>query len=149
MRTSPEPQEQYWEPEWDSHESYREPEPYREPEREPRERYREPDRERREPSADRGTRFHGPSADGIGRTVQVISALIALVFVLHIVFVMTAANQGNDFVAFVYSVAKFFVFGLGDVFTPNDAMIGVALNYGLAAIIYLVVGRIIARALKR
>jgi len=41
------------------------------------------------------------------------------------------------------------VLGLGDVFTPEDATIGVVLNYGLAALIYLVAGRIIAKALKR
>lgn len=78
-----------------------------------------------------------------------LTALISLVFVLHIVFVVTGANQENDFVAFTYGTAKFFVFGLGDVFTPGDATIGVVLNYGLAALIYLFAGRIIARALKR
>lgn len=97
----------------------------------------------------RGDRFRGPSADTIGRLIQVLTALISLVFVLHIVFVVTGANQANDFVAFTYGTAKFFVLGLGDVFTPGDATIGVILNYGLAALIYLFAGRIIARALKR
>jgi hypothetical protein len=91
----------------------------------------------------------GPSADAIGRTIQVLTALISLVFVLHVVFVIARANQSNGFVAFTYATAKFFVLGLGDVFTPNDATIGVILNYGLAAVIYLVAGQIIARALKR
>lgn len=77
------------------------------------------------------------------------TGLIALAFLLHIVFVVTDANQGNDFVSFTYDVAKVFVFGLGDVFTPEDATIGVVLNYGLAAIIWLFAGRIVARALKR
>ncbi|MCI2421582.1 hypothetical protein MOQ72_29530 [Saccharopolyspora sp. K220] len=129
---------------------YREPERDRHRDRDPypqRHRERDPYEERR--SADRGDRFHGPSADAIGRTIQVLSALISLVFVLHIVFVVTGANQSNDFVSFTYSTAKFFVLGLGDVFTPEDATIGVVLNYGLAAVIYLVAGRIIARALKR
>lgn len=124
---------------------------YREPERD---RYRD-DYDRRERDRDRDydrrdrDRFHGPSADAIGRTVQVLSALIALVFVLHIIFSVTGANQDNDFVAFTYGTAKFFVLGLGDVFTPGDATIGLVLNYGLAALIYLFAGRIIARALRR
>lgn len=106
---------------------------------------------RRERSPRRGAseRFRGPSADGIGRTIQICTALISLMFVLHVVFVVSGANQDNGFVSFAYSVAKFFVFGLGDVFTPGDATIGVVLNYGLAAIIYLVGGRIVARALTR
>ncbi|TDC95977.1 hypothetical protein E1161_03680 [Saccharopolyspora aridisoli] len=78
-----------------------------------------------------------------------VSALIALVFVLHIIFSVTGANQDNDFVAFTYGTAKFFVLGLGDVFTPGDATIGLVLNYGLAALIYLFAGRIIARALRK
>ncbi|MEV0085858.1 hypothetical protein [Saccharopolyspora sp. NPDC050642] len=125
--------------------------PYREPERD---RYRESRADRHrdrdyDDRRDRGPRFQGPSADTIGRVIQVFTALIALVFVLHIIFSVAGANQDNDFVAFTYGVAKFFVFGLGDVFTPDDATIGLILNYGLAALIYLFAGRIIARALKR
>jgi hypothetical protein len=117
-------------------------------------RYQERDRDRdydehRYADRDRGDRFRSPSADAIGRTIQVLTALISLVFVLHVVFVIARANQSNGFVSFTYGTAKFFVLGLGDVFTPNDATIGVILNYGLAAVIYLVAGRIIARALKR
>ncbi|MEV0705549.1 hypothetical protein AB0I53_47620 [Saccharopolyspora sp. NPDC050389] len=147
---------------------YRDPEPYRDHYRDDAydDRYREPERDRHRESRadrhrdrdrdrdyddrrDRGPRFNGPSADTIGRLIQVFTALISLVFVLHIIFVVTGANQENDFVAFTYGTAKFFVLGLGDVFTPGDATIGVILNYGLAALIYLFAGRIIARALKR
>lgn len=84
----------------------------------------------------------------MGRLIQLFTGLIALVFVLHIIFVVTGANDANSFVPFVYSVARFFVFGLGDVFQPGDATIGVVLNYGLASIIYLALGRIVARALR-
>ncbi|MGW1676483.1 hypothetical protein [Saccharopolyspora sp. NPDC002376] len=118
-----------------------EPPQERRRDRQPREeRYRDDDRE---------SRFSGPSADTIGRLIGVFTGLIALIFVLHVIFVVTGANQDNSFVSFTYGTAKFFVFGLGDVFQPGDATIGVVLNYGLAALIYLFGGRIIARALKR
>ena len=64
----------------------------------------------------------------------------------------TAGNAritNNSFVQFVYVLAKVFVLGFGDVFTPNDAKIGLVLNYGLAALMYLVIGKLIARALRR
>lgn len=158
---------------WDEFASEQEPPPretHREPVRErPRERRSDPDwdldrspswgddddRDRRRGRRDRpprrgfSERFRGPSADSIGRIIQIGTALISLMFVLHIIFVVSGANQDNGFVSFAYSVAKFFVFGLGDVFTPGDATIGVVLNYGLAALIYLVGGRIVARALTR
>jgi hypothetical protein len=85
----------------------------------------------------------------IANTIRVATALIALDFVLHIVFTLFGANQNSGFVAFVYGVAKVFVFGFGDVFTPGDATIGLIANYGLAAIVYLVVGRILYRTLRR
>lgn len=84
----------------------------------------------------------------IANVIWTASTLIALVFVLHIVFTLFHANQNSGFVAFVYGVAKVFVFGFGDVFTPNDATIGLIANYGLAAIVYLVVGRILYRTLR-
>jgi hypothetical protein len=84
----------------------------------------------------------------IANTIRVVTALIALVFVLHIVFTLFSANQNSGIVAFVYGVAKIFVFGFGDVFTPSDAKIGLVVNYGLAAIVYLVVGRLIYRTLR-
>jgi hypothetical protein len=82
-------------------------------------------------------------------TIHVVTALIALIFVLHVVFVLFGANQRSGIVSFVYLMAKVFVLGFGDVFTPSDAKIGLVLNYGLATIIYLVVGQLIARTLRR
>ncbi|TYC20826.1 hypothetical protein FXF52_29275 [Micromonospora sp. MP36] len=74
---------------------------------------------------------------------------VAFIFALHIFFSLAKANQSNGFVEFVYVLAKVFVLGFGDVFTPNDAKVGLVLNYGLAALVYLVVGRLIARALRQ
>ncbi len=85
----------------------------------------------------------------LGTVIHVAAGVIATIFVLHIVFVLFGANQGSGFVSFVYGTAKVLVFGFGDVFTPGDATIGLVLNYGLAAIVYLVVGRLLAGALRR
>ncbi|MPZ00752.1 MAG: hypothetical protein GEU97_22805 [Actinophytocola sp.] len=78
-----------------------------------------------------------------------MTGFAAAVFLLHILFVVFEANQGNPFVSFVYSIAKTLVLGLGDVFTPDDWKIGVVLNYGFAALVWLIVGRLIVRALRR
>ncbi|GAB3299653.1 hypothetical protein GCM10027563_44000 [Parasphingorhabdus pacifica] len=85
----------------------------------------------------------------IATVVQLFTGLIATVFVLHIVFVIAGANQGSGIVSFVYGTAKVFVLGFGDVFTPGDATMGLVLNYGLAAIVYLVLGKVVAGALRR
>ncbi|WP_433291682.1 hypothetical protein ACQPZQ_02695 [Pseudonocardia sp. CA-142604] len=109
---------------------------YRQPEESPLEYQRERDRR-----SDRTTL--------IANTIRVATALIALVFVLHIVFTLFGANPNSGIVGFVYGAARIFVFGFGDVFTPGDATIGLIVNYGLAAIVYLVVGRVIHRTLRQ
>lgn len=106
---------------------------------------RPPEDRSRDERRDRG---HA-GANTIANIVDVLTSLIVLNFVLHILFVVFDANQGNEFVSFVYTLAKTLVLGLGDLFTPDEAVLGVVLNYGVAALIYLVIGRLIARALRR
>lgn len=88
-------------------------------------------------------------SEAVANIVRVVMGVIVAIFVLHILFVVLGANQGNEFVSFVYGAAKVFVLGLGDVFTPDDALLGVVLNYGLAALAYLVVGQLVIKALRR
>lgn len=85
----------------------------------------------------------------VASIIRVVTGAITAIFVLHILFVVFDANQKNDFVSFVYTMAKTLVLGLGDVFTPKDAVLGVVLNYGLAALVYLVIGQLIIKALRR
>lgn len=120
----------------------REPEPPREP---------EPSRfgGRSERSYEEQRARREDRARTLATVIQLFTGLIATVFVLHIVFVLAGANQSSGIVSFVYSTAKIFVFGFGDVFTPGDATFGLVLNYGLAAIVYLVLGRVVAGALRR
>ncbi|MFD2398326.1 hypothetical protein ACFSVJ_18305 [Prauserella oleivorans] len=81
--------------------------------------------------------------------IRTVVGLITAVFVLHIAFVVLDANQGNGFVSAIYSVAKALVLGLGDVFTPDDAVLGVVMNYGLAALLYNILAQLVIKALRR
>lgn len=83
------------------------------------------------------------------RIVRLVTGLASSVFLLHIAFVVLGANPANGFVDFVDNLASALVLGLGDVFTPDDATLWVVLNYGFAALVYLVVGHVIVRALRR
>lgn len=94
-------------------------------------------------------RRHDDGAETLAGIVRAITSVIAGLFVLHILFVVLDANQGNSFVSFVYSAAKVFVLGFGDVFTPRDADVGVVLNYGFAALVYIIVGQLIIKLLRR
>ncbi|MCW3819418.1 hypothetical protein ONA91_33750 [Micromonospora sp. DR5-3] len=96
-----------------------------------------------------GQRHPRNTATIVARFTVGVTSGVAFIFALHIFFSLAKANQSNGFVEFVYVLAKVFVLGFGDVFTPNDAKVGLVLNYGLAALVYLVVGRLIARALRQ
>lgn len=84
-----------------------------------------------------------------GRFVLLVAAVIAVIIVLHIVFVLIGANTGNTIVStdanWAYHLAAWF----RGLFTPKDYKLSVFLNYGLAALFYLVVGRILASAVER
>lgn len=88
-----------------------------------------------------------------GTVVSVVTTRVAPLLALHVLFVLVDLNVSNaivnGIVEFVDDVAKSFVLGFEDVFTPRNEKAGVLLNYGFAAITYLVVGQLIARALQR
>ncbi|MFC7342393.1 hypothetical protein [Saccharopolyspora griseoalba] len=89
------------------------------------------------------------SAETIASIIRVVVGVVIAVFALHVLFVVFDANQGNGFVSFVYTLAQTFVLGLGDVFTPDDELLGVVLNYALAALVWAVGGNLIIKALRR
>lgn len=89
------------------------------------------------------------NADTIARIIRVVVGVVVTIFALHVLFVVFDANQGNGFVSFVYTLAQTFVLGLGDVFTPDDELLGVVLNYALAALVWAVGGRLIIKAIRR
>jgi hypothetical protein len=101
---------------------------------------------------DRAYRAERRRDDGvqtIANIIRVVTGLIATVFGLHILFVVFSANRGNEFVAFIRMLARTLVLGLGDVFTPGNAVLGVILNYGLAMLVYALIAHFIIRALRR
>ncbi|MET8677206.1 hypothetical protein ABZW18_06350 [Streptomyces sp. NPDC004647] len=84
-----------------------------------------------------------------GTAVSVITGLIASVLALHIFFVIFAANQGNDFVLFINDLAGSLALGMDPLFTPESAKTGVFLNYGFAAVLYMGIGQLVSRLLRR
>ena len=61
---------------------------------------------------------------------------------------MFEANQGNVFVQFVKGMADTLAWWSQDIFTMDTEHIRVLLNYGLPAVIYLLVGHGIAARVR-
>jgi hypothetical protein len=75
--------------------------------------------------------------------------VFAAFLVIHVIFVVGSANPANGIVSFVRGWADSLALGFHDLFTPSDEKLRVLVNYGIAAIFWLVVSAILARIIRR
>jgi hypothetical protein len=81
--------------------------------------------------------------------VRLAGAVAAVILVAHVVLTLGSANPANGITRFVRTWADALALGFRDLFTPADVKIRTLVNYGLAALIYLVVTAIAARLIRR
>ncbi|UYQ65182.1 hypothetical protein [Streptomyces peucetius] len=101
-----------------------------------------------------GPQPYGRGGDGsaVRRTALIIHTVadIAAAFLgLWILLYLLEANQGNVFVGFVEGVADGLAWWSQDIFTMDTDGLRVLLNYGLPAVIYLLIGHGIAARVRR
>jgi hypothetical protein len=87
-------------------------------------------------------RHYGHTA---ARVITGIGALFALIEVVYILLVLFGANAGNAFFRFVQSIAEPLALFFPGLFNLANDKLELILNYGLAAVFWLVVTGIIAR----
>ena len=81
--------------------------------------------------------------------VMTIAAVIAGIIVLGIVLVLVGANQANDIVNLVMDVGRFFAGPFSDLIPQDNQRANYVVNWGIAALVYLLVGAILARIIRR
>ncbi|OKK04440.1 hypothetical protein AMK26_13865 [Streptomyces sp. CB03234] len=97
---------------------------------------------------------YAPHRDGAGvnraaLAIHTIADIAAGFLALWILLYLLDANQGNVFVGFVRSVADWLAGWSQDIFTMETEGLRVLLNYGLPAVIYLLLGHGIAARVRR
>jgi hypothetical protein len=80
--------------------------------------------------------------------VFLVFLIIALILFFHIIFVWLDANPGNDIVSTDADWARWLATWFLDLFTPANFKLKTFLNYGIAAVCYLIVGGILRRAAR-
>jgi hypothetical protein len=85
----------------------------------------------------------------IARLVRLVSALVALVIVVAIVLKVLGANAGNVVVRDIHDVAKTLVGPFDNIFKLKNPKASIAANWGLAAVVWLIVGSVIASLIAR
>ncbi|MFD3530749.1 hypothetical protein [Streptomyces sp. NPDC058664] len=83
------------------------------------------------------------------RVISVLADVMAAIIGLWILMYLLDANRGNSLVQFVQDVAHWLAGWSYDLFTFDEAWARVVAGYGLAAVVYLVVGHMVAGRLLR
>jgi hypothetical protein len=85
----------------------------------------------------------------IARVVRLIVVVIVALIVAAIVLRVLDANAGNSIVKAIHDAAKFFVSPFDGMFSISKAKLNIAVNWGIGAIVYAVVGGIVASLIAR
>jgi hypothetical protein len=86
----------------------------------------------------------------VATVVRTVAAVIAAVILVYAVFVLFGANPNNGLVSFTSSVYDDFGGFTKDLFhTSSNPKYGVAINVGLAAVIWIVAGSVISKLIVR
>jgi len=79
------------------------------------------------------------------RVVQLAVSIVVLIIIAGILLVVLKANPANSIVSEVHSWAHWLAGPFDGMFSFRNANTAIAVNWGIAAIVYLLVGGLIAR----
>jgi hypothetical protein len=99
----------------------------------------------------RANRYAGAAVAraSLARAVILLATAVALVLVLGILLVVLKANPSNGLVQFVHDAAKFLAGPFDGLFNLQRHKVEVAVNWGIAAVVWYALGRLIAGLLVR
>jgi hypothetical protein len=86
---------------------------------------------------------------GIARIVSLITAVVVGLLVIGIVLVLLEANRDNAIVDSLRDAAAWLATPFEGMFEPDGRKARIGVNWGLAALVYALVGGLIVRFLRR
>ena len=91
----------------------------------------------------------GGAAVFVARVIEIAVSVVALIIAAGILLFVLGAHSSNDVVRWVHDAARTLVGPFDGMFTVGGLKATLAVNWGIALVVYLVVGRFIARAIAR
>jgi uncharacterized membrane protein YczE len=85
----------------------------------------------------------------LARVVRAATTIAVVIIAAGILVHVLGANTSNGIVSAIDSAARWLVQPFHNVFDIHRAKLNVAVNWGLAAVIYAIVGGFVARMLAR
>jgi hypothetical protein len=89
------------------------------------------------------------AAGAVARALRTIGYAIVAVLVLHILLTVLQANPANALTSLITRLAAMFDLGLSNLFLLSDPMLDVAVNYGAAALAWLLITAVVVRLALR
>ena len=89
------------------------------------------------------------AGNAVARALRTIGYAIVAVLLLHIMLTLLQANPENVVAALVARLAATFDLGLSNLFLVPDPMLAVLLNYGAAALAWLLITALVVRLVSR
>jgi hypothetical protein len=86
---------------------------------------------------------------GLASIVSLVTSAVVGLLVIGIVLVLLEANRGNEIVNALLDAARFLAGPFENVFELDGEKANIGVNWGLAAVVYALVGGLIARLLRR
>jgi hypothetical protein len=81
----------------------------------------------------------------LARVVQLVVSIVLLIIVAGILLVVLKANPANSIVSEIHSWAHSLAGPFDGMFSFHSANTAIAVNWGIAAVVYLIVGGLIVR----
>jgi hypothetical protein len=85
----------------------------------------------------------------VARVLRMIGTVVAAILVAGILLVVLAANRDNTIVNAVLDAARWIAGPFDGLFTMDRHKTEVAVNWGIAAVVYFAISRLLARIVLR
>ena len=85
----------------------------------------------------------------IARAVILAGTLVALVLIVGVLLVVLGASHSNELVKAVHSAARFLAGPFDGLFKLRDPKASIAVDWGIAAVVWYAVARFLARLILR
>jgi hypothetical protein len=85
----------------------------------------------------------------LARVIGAIALIVFFILAIGILLLVLGANPGNAVVQAVTGAARWLAGPFNGLFTLGDGTTSTALNWGIAAFVYLIVGVLIAGLIRR
>lgn len=96
-----------------------------------------------------GARGFAMGAGLLARVVHLVVSVIVLIIVVGILLALLNANPTNSIVSEVHDWARSLAGPFDGMFSFHSADVAIAVNWGIAAVVYLFVGGLISRLINR